>query len=180
VHYLREALLSAAPAGVAIDATGLTPVFKESEWWAANNSNQTVTDLYSAYSSASVYSNFGTGGIEIMDGIKVFKDSGDNKPMIAYNRPIKIAKIALGTGNQYGASYTFHVLGLKKESSGSISLEGSTIEIYGGVNGTWTYDNNSIDFTTYEAFLEEAGLYPSGTMLPDHSKITIESAGRRF
>jgi hypothetical protein len=47
-----------------------------------------------------------------MDGIKIFKHS-DGKYMIAYNRPIKVSKIALDIGNQFGAEYTFHGFGLK-------------------------------------------------------------------
>jgi hypothetical protein len=177
VHYLRQALQAVVGNGknVAINSD-LTPVFNDKDWWAANNSNQTVTNLYGDYST-STYSDFNTGGIEIMNGIKIFKHVSDNKYMIAYNRPIKTSKVALGAGNIWGVNYPFHGFGLKKEANGTISPENGNIEIYGGKNGIWNYDDNIISFTVYETFLKEAGLYPSATLKPDHSKIAINALG---
>jgi hypothetical protein len=182
VHYVREAI-KAAKSGIVITAVSapedtFTPVFKESEWWTSNFSFETVKDLYSAYSSAPVYSgNFAADGIEILDGIKVFKDSSDDKPMIVYDRAIKTSEVALGVGNRYGVNYSFHGLGLKQEASGSISPVEGSITIHGGYNGSRLYDDNTVDFTTYKNLLGEAGLYPSENLLPDHSKVNINAAG---
>jgi hypothetical protein len=137
--------------------------------------------LYNNYSSDPVYSNFSTGGIEIMNGIKVFKDTVQNKPMIAYNSPIKASEIMLGIGELGGTDYPIYGLGLKKETSGNISPAGTDpISIHGG----WYYnsvDYGNVSFSAYKSFLEDAGLYllinDVGNMVVNHSDIEIASTG---
>jgi hypothetical protein len=159
------------------------PVFSGEQWWSDTyyDSLYPNKNLYDAYSSASVYTSFDDiNGMEIMNGIKVFKSPTDNKPMIAYNREIKVSNVALAGYASTQKAYTFHGLGLKKEANGHISSNGSNpILITGGYQegADFYYNVNNVSFTNYANFLEEAGLYPSGTMLPDHSKITIEAAG---
>jgi hypothetical protein len=177
VHYVREAVKAAggAVASVSAPADKFTPVFDGRDWWSADYSHQANKDLYAIYSSASVYSDFSSGGIEIMNGIKVFKHSG-GKYMIAYDRLIKASEVALGVGNQYGANYSFHGLGLHKEANRSIEPVGNHILIHGGYQIDLTYNNNNIDFTTYKTLLEEAGLSPTSTMKPEH-KVVISGPG---
>jgi hypothetical protein len=184
VHHLRQALQGAGAASVAIDATGLTPTYSSREWFTVNVAgNGMDRNLYGVYSFASTYSgsNFATDGMEIMDSIKVFKHPFDNKPMIVYNRAIKVSDVALGTDNGFGlSSYPFHGLGLeKKGTNGSISPAGSnSILIHGGADSVSSGNHSGIvDFTTYKSLLDEAGLYPSATLLPDHSKVAINAAG---
>jgi hypothetical protein len=183
VHYLREAISAAKP-GIAIAVnvpSGITPVFSSKEWLTLNISGDAaVKDLYATYLSASTYTNFDSDGIEILNGIKVFKHPSDNKPMIAYNRDIKVSDVALDANNGFGMQYQFHGLGLKKETSGNISPIGDNpISIHGGKDdySSDCYDSTISSFSDYEALLKEAGLYPAGTMLADHSKISITTAG---
>jgi hypothetical protein len=183
VHHVREALKAACATGaISVNAPDdkFTPVFSSHDWWAADASNRVVKDLYATnnvYSSASTYSDFSNGGIEIMNGIKVFKHPSDGKYIIVYNRSIKTSEVALGVGNYWNVQYSFHGLGLKKGENGNISSIGSNpISIHGGDSAGWDYDNNAVDFATYKFFLDEAGLYPSETMLPDHL-VVINAAG---
>jgi hypothetical protein len=183
VHYLRSAI-STAKLGITITAVNaptnkFTPVFDSRDWWATNSNDIVVKDLYTAYSSAPDYSSFSGDGIEIVNGIKVFKDSTDHKYMIAYDRPIKASEVALGVGNQYvsNSNISFHNFGLKKEANGNISpIDNNPILIHGGHSAGSNYLNNAIDFTTYKSLLDEAGLSPTSTMKPEH-KVVISGPG---
>jgi hypothetical protein len=186
VHYVREAIKS-AKSGITITAVNagsgtFTPVFDGSDWFANTEHN-----LYSAYSSASSYSgsNFvTTDGIEIINGIKVFKHTSDSKPMIVYDRDLKVSRLVWQKGKNSTEIDLFHGIGLlRKDISRTISpAVGNWGDMYVG-GGSWNGIENiatgpSIDsFSDYETALKEAGLHPSQGVLLNHSYGSVVAAG---
>jgi uncharacterized repeat protein (TIGR02543 family) len=170
VHYLRKALESASPASVDIDTTNLTPVFSSGEW---------LTDSIDLYSAYKINNKFDSALTNIMNGVKITKDGGDDKCKIIYAKDIKVSDIAIA-GSISMKPYPFNTIGLEKEGAANI-IPDENIKIHGGKVGSsvYYYDANVDNFASYQIILNSINAYPmqNNACRPDNCIVNIASVG---
>jgi hypothetical protein len=175
---VREAI-KAAKSGITITAVNapddkFTPVFDGLEWCLTDVSPVLNRDLYSSYPL--------DVDTQLMDGIKVSKDSSDNKRVIVYDRALKVSSVVWQDNAAFSFPRSFHGFGLKvgtgtvlpESDWGSVGVLGGDCLEYGPKNSTYYPVANN--WTDYESAMAEAGLHPSQGVKLDHSRVVINSA----
>jgi hypothetical protein len=178
VHYVREALKAAGATGaisVNADAAKFTPVFDGLDWCLTDVSPVLNRDLYSSYPLDS--------DTQLMNGIKVSKNSSDNKRLIVYDRALKVSNVVWQDNAAFNTPRSFHGFGLQQGTGTILPVSNwDSVAVLGGdciEDGPKdnTYYPVVSNFTAYQSAMTEAGLHPSQGVKLDHSRVVVNNPG---